>query len=132
MLIFSSAESACTASQPANPSRCLTPTPAIVGRFVHHDDIDQGLAGNDDGQDDAGDHDVVDDFCPTLTLFFSGLLGQLGERWLKTALLRRQGHGNPPMGDAIDALVALGKAKHSSQRTFAWEKTSMNILRISF
>ena len=59
----------------------------------------------------AGDHDVVDDFCPTLTLFFSGLLGQLGERWLETALLRRQGHGNPSMGDAIDALLALGKAK---------------------
>ena len=70
---------------------------------------------------------LTSDFCPT------GLLGQLGERWLKTALLRRQGHGNPPMGDAIVALVALGKAKHSSQRrTFAWEKTSMNILRISF
>ena len=78
-----------------------------MGRFVHHDDIDQGLARNGDGQDDAGDNDVVDDFCPTKTLFFSGLLGQLGERWLKTALLRRQGHGNPPMGDAIDALVAL-------------------------
>ena len=104
-----------------------------MGRFDRHDDIDQGLAGNGDGQDDAADHDVVDDFCPTFTLFFSGLLGQLGERWLETALLRRQGHGNPPMGDAIVALVALGKAKHSSQRrTFAWEKTSMNILRISF
>ena len=48
---------------------------------------------------------LTSDFCPT------GLLGQLGERWLKTALLRRQGHGNPPMGDAIDALLALGKAK---------------------
>ena len=53
-----------------------------MGRFDRHDDIDQGLAGNGDGQDDAADHDVVDDFCPTFTLFFSGLLGQLGERWL--------------------------------------------------
>ena len=93
-----------------------------MGRFVNRDDIDQGLGDDGDGQDDAADHDVVDDFCPTLTLFFSGLLGQLGERWLEAALLRRQGHGNPPMGDAIVTLVALALAKQLPKKNFCLGK----------
>ena len=39
-----------------------------MGRFDRHDDIDHGLDDNGDGQDDAADHDVADNFCPTFTL----------------------------------------------------------------
>ena len=54
--------------------------------------------------------------------FFSGLLGQLGERWLEVALLRRQGHSDPPMGDAIVTLVALASARQLPKKNFCLGK----------
>ena len=36
-----------------------------MGRYVNRD---QGLGDDGDGQDDAADHDVADNFCPTFTL----------------------------------------------------------------
>ena len=42
--------------------------------------------------------------------FCSGLIGELGERWFEAAFIRREGHGNSPVGNALVGNALVGNA----------------------
>ena len=48
--------------------------------------------------------------------FSSGLVGELGERWFEAAFIRREGHSNPPVGNALVGQALVGNLPVGQKR----------------